>query len=970
MSHPSSGPQQAATPDDAPTFALVVGPGVDDPSADGPRAQAELLGFDVSSINTMRLVHLRGNLDNAQIEELARRLLVDPVGQWWRHAANHIDQIRATEPETAVVDVGLRPGVTDREGAELVRAATALGLEVEVAGVGRRYLIQSPNGLTREEVAALAEQVLHNEVVERWAPGLLEAAFTDAGAKSGGIDAIALADADEGALAAISTGRRLGMSVAEMRAVQDHYRTIGREPTDGELETIAQTWSEHCSHKTFRATITTPDGTVDGLLKSYLRAATDQIDAPWVRSSFVDNAGIVAFDETHDMAVKAETHNHPSALEPFGGANTGVGGVVRDILGVSAKPVAITDILCFGPSDLPPRELPAGVLHPRRIRSGVIAGVGDYGNKIGVPTVAGAIVHDASYTTTPLVFAGCVGLLPTGSHPTHPRAGDAIVVLGGAVGRDGVGGATFSSQSMGVETAEIAGSSVQIGDPIVEKGLIDVVVAARDASLYHAITDCGAGGLSSAVGEMAEGVGAEVDLDLVPRKYPGLAPWEVWLSEAQERMVLACPDPDAVLALAARWSVDAAVIGRFTGDNRLLVTDNGDSLIDLDLGFLHDGRPLLELTAGEGPAPRADRTFLDIEPDPIVMLLDLLAHPSIRSNEAVVRTYDHEVLGGTIVRPYGGPHGDGPADGTVLVPPGTDGTRAMAIGIGVNVVIGRHDTEAMAWAAIDEAVRNVVAAGADPDQLSLLDNFAWGNPTDPDTLAQLVAAAKGCHDAALAYGAPFVSGKDSLYNEFVAPDGTRDPVTPTLVITALGIVRDLDRIPLTGVVEPGNDVWLVGPAAGALGASHHDDVLGRDLGGPVPGPDPDAPDRHRSLHAAIARGLVRSVHDLSEGGLAVAAAEWAHAGRAGLHLHPVDDEQRTFTAAELFGEGPARYLVEVVPADGEAFAATVGSARRIGAVTAEPLVRFGPDGPSVDLGRIGDAYMGQDTAATTPGVRS
>ncbi len=953
-----------------PTHALVIGPGVRDTSANGPEAQARLFGHEVGAIHRLRLVHLRGDLDEAGLDRLARLLLVDPVGQWWCRADEHLDETAAAEPGARVVEVGPRPGVTDREGAELVRAAAELGVDLAAASVGRRYVIGAPadadagveadvavEPLDGARLAALAADVLHNDVVERWAPGLLAPAFTDAGAKEPGIDVLAVRDLDDDGLAELGRSRRLGLSLQELQVVRSHYRDRGADPTDGELETIAQTWSEHCSHKTFRALIDTPAGPVDGLLRSYLRAATDTIDAPWVRSAFVDNAGIVAFDDTHDLAVKAETHNHPSALEPFGGANTGVGGVVRDILGVSAKPIAITDILCFGPSDLDPDELPPGVLHPRRIRDGVIAGVGDYGNKIGVPTVAGAIVHDESYTTTPLVFAGCVGILPTGSHPTEPRAGDAIVVLGGAVGRDGVGGATFSSQSMGVETAEIAGSSVQIGDPIVEKGLIDVVVEARDAGLYHAITDCGAGGLSSAVGEMAEGVGASVDLGLVPRKYPGLAPWEVWLSEAQERMVLACPDPEPVLALAYRWSVEATVIGWFTGDDRLVVTDGGDTLVDLDLGFLHSGRPRLHLSADWTTPERPARAATDGDRGDLV--LALLAHPSIRSNESVVRTYDHEVLGGTLVRPYGGVVGDGPADGTVVVPPGTSGAQAAAIGIGLNVVLGRHDTEAMAWAAVDEAVRNAVAAGADPDRLSLLDNFAWGNPTDPETLGRLVAAARGCHDAAIAYGAPFVSGKDSLYNEFVGPDGTRDPVTPTLIITALGIVDAPDRIPLTGITEAGNQVWLVGPLSGALGGSHLDDVVGADLGGPLPAPDPEAPERHRSVHAAIGAGLVRSIHDLSEGGLGVAAAEWALAGRLGLDLTP---PAGSFTTDELFGEGPARYLVEVTPDDADAFGRLVPSAQPLGSVTAEPVVRLGLE-VAIDLAAIVAAFTGSGPGA-------
>lgn len=971
-------------------LALVVGPARIDEGAAGPTVQARQFGFDVDHIAELRLVHVAGRFDAADVEALVDRLLVDPVEGWVRSAAEHRIEIGGA----TVVDVGLRPGVTDREGAELVRAASLLGLGVRTASVGRRYVVASTGdaGLAEDAVARLADAVLHNPVIERWAPGGLAPAFVDRSADAPAVERIPIRDlADPAALAELSTTRRLGLTAEEMGVIRDHFRQLDRDPTDAEIETLAQTWSEHCSHKTFRARITYGDTTVDGLLRSYLRAATDAIDAPYVVSAFVDNAGIVSYDGRTAVAIKAETHNHPSALEPFGGANTGVGGVVRDILGVSAKPVAITDILCFGPEDLPLDDLPPGVLHPRRIRSGVIAGIGDYGNKIGVPTIAGAIVHDPSYTTTPLVFAGCLGVLPVGSHPTEPRPGDAIVVLGGAVGRDGVGGATFSSQEMGVETAEVAGSSVQIGDPIVEKGLIDVVVAARDRGLYHAITDCGAGGLSSAVGEMAAEVGAEVDLALVPRKYPGLAPWEVWLSEAQERMVVATAEPETVLALAGRWQVGAQVIGRFTGTGRLVVTDGDTPVVDLDTGFLHDGRPGLELVADARPVRRPDRRPVGRGPDldlgatdaiaPLdQFLLGLLAHPSIRSNEGVVRTYDHEVQGRTLVRPYGGVAGDGPADGTVIsLPPlpeaggGAEPTGAepsppspvaVAVGIGVNVVIGRYDTEAMAWAAIDEAVRNAVAAGADPDRLSLLDNFAWANPTRPEALGALVAACRGCHDAALVYRAPFVSGKDSLYNEFRNPDGTTDPVTPTLVITAIGPVETADALPLTGVVAAGDDVWLVGPTEGSLGGSHLDDVLGADHGGELPGPDPDAPSRHRQLHAAIGAGLVRSVHDLAEGGLAVAAAEWALGGRLGLDLDPLAPPPSgvDHDLAVLFGEGPGRYLVEVAPEDRSRFAERVPSAARIGSVVAGDRVRIGP--VSVSFDEIATAYTARPPGAS------
>ncbi len=956
-------------------YAIVIGPGVTEVGAEGAVEKAKLFGIDVDQIVGYRLVHLRGRLEPHELESLADRLLIDRVGQWWMLRDEHLSPEGLGQ--VTAIEVGLRPGVTDREGAELVRAAEVLGYDVTAATIGRRFFVYGKVG--QAQMYELVSRVLHNEVIERWNFNQLAPGFTDDTASAPLTERIDISALDHDGLAELSATRRLGLTSDEMEAIQQWFNSVGRHPTDAELETLAQTWSEHCSHKTFRATIDTPDGVVDGLLDTFLRGATEAISAPWVESAFVDNAGIVRFDDNHDLALKAETHNHPSALEPFGGANTGVGGVVRDILGVSAKPIAITDILCFGPEDVNSRSLPPGVLHPRRIRSGVIAGIADYGNKIGVPNIAGAIFHDESYTTTPLVFAGCIGLLPRGSNPTVPKVGDHVVVLGGRVGRDGVGGATFSSQTMSNTTAEVAGSSVQIGDPVVEKGLIDVVVAARDLGLYNAITDCGAGGLSSAVGEMADELGARVDLAAVPLKYAGLAPWEVWLSEAQERMVVACTDPEPLLVLARRWQVEAHVIGHFTGDGRLTVVDGGDTVVDLETEFLHNGRPPLRLAAGMLDTSRPSRTDPGQLPEGVSAneaLLRLLSHPSIRSNEAVIRAYDHEVLGGTVVRPYGGAALDGPADGTAIIPPGTEpavrpvleqdaaaSLRAAVVGIGAAVLIGRHDPEAMAWAAVDEAVRNAVVAGADPRQLSLLDNFAWGNPHRPESLAALVAACRGCHDAAIAHGAPFVSGKDSLFNEFVYEHGDPDPVTPTLIITAVGIAEDVNRIPSTGVVASGNDVWLVGPAIGHLGGSYLDEVTGGDRGGEVPPPDPDAVSRHHQLHRAIAAGLVQSAHDLSEGGLAVAAAEWGFAGRLGMTLSVAS----VHGPAELFGEGAGRYLVEVAPHDSDAFAEHVPAAARIGWVTDEHRLRIGVD-IDVSLDEVGEAYVGPDYQPVAPGL--
>src|SRR2546430_14648741 len=469
----------------------------------------------------------------------------------------------------------------------------------------------------------------------------------------------------------------LALNLDEMRTIQQHYKEQRREPTDVELETLAQTWSEHCSHKTFKATIhyqeLDGDGkvleqeTIHGLLKQYIMRATQHINHPWIVSAFSDNAGIVRFTETENIAFKVETHNHPSAIEPFGGANTGVGGVMRDVLGVSAQPIACTDILCFGPPDTSSDELPAGMLSPHRIASGVVNGVRDYGNKMGIPTVNGAILYHQGYMYNPLVFCGCLGILPHGSHPRQAQPGDRILVLGGRTGRDGIQGATFSAGEMSSEINAQAGAAVQIGAPITEKKVADVIIQARDRRLYHAITDCGAGGFSSAIGEMGERTGAHVELDSAPLKYQGLAPWEIWLSEAQERMVLAVPSENiAVLReICSIEEVELSTLGTFSSDHRLLISYHGTVVADMDMEFLHHGMPGRTLEAlwiqptTNGPTGSQLSATEDSSQEAISYslaptLLALLRHPSIASKEAVVRRYDHEVQGATVLKPLVG----------------------------------------------------------------------------------------------------------------------------------------------------------------------------------------------------------------------------------------------------------------------------------------------------------------------------
>ncbi len=900
---------------------VTARPGFATEAAADVRARLAGLGLACERVVITRLFWVQGALSDPDRRHL-RAILVDDVIE----AAAWTDADTPCAPPAGghVIEVSPKPGVTDSVAETLLGAARALGIDgVARIATGTRYTVYGAHPASAVAAAAAA---LVNDVVQQWAvDGRLPPPFAPTAEADGRVAIVPLRAADDAALEAISAERRLSLDVVEMRAIRAEYRRLERDPTDLELEMLAQTWSEHCVHKTFRATIDleerAADGSlierriIDGMLKSCLRVVTDAVAKPWVRSAFVDNAGIVAFDDDLDLALKVETHNHPSALEPFGGANTGVGGVVRDILGVSARPIANTDVLCFGPQDLD--ALPEGVLHPRRIAAGVVHGIEDYGNKMGIPTVAGAVRYARGYTQNPLVFCGCVGILPRGSHRTDPRPGDAIVALGGRTGRDGLRGATFSSMEMTHETSRIAGSAVQIGHPIHEKQAQEVVIAARDAGLYTAITDCGAGGLSSAVGEMAATLGADVELSTVPLKYPGLQPWEIWLSEAQERMVLAVPPENlpALHALCATHAAEATVIGHFRDDGILRVCHRGAVVGELRGAFLHDGIPRRALKAVWQPPP-VDAAPLTVA-DPGAALLGLLASPDVASKADVIRRYDHEVQGGTVVKPLVGVAGDGPGDAAVLVPLAARQRgrleRGVALGCGINPDYGPLDPYRMAWAAVDEAVRNVVAVGGDPDRLSLIDNFCWGNPRLPDRLGGLARCAEGCRDAGLAFEAPYISGKDSLNNEYADADGVRHAIPGTILITAMAIVPDVAHATTSDLKAAGDRLIVVGDTRAELGGSALAKALGAP-GGYAPAPVTDALARARAVHRCIAGGHVRACHDLSEGGLAVALAEMCLGGRIGATVDlaklPADTADPT---ARLFAESGARYLIEAAP---------------------------------------------------------
>ena len=939
-----------------------------DPAGRAALAAFEELGLAVpSDVRTRSGYLLSPAYERAVVERIVAEILADPVVDEVRIVAP--DQDAPAPPEGVHrIAVLSRPGVMDPVAQTLEQLLLRTGRlpSAGAPGVATYRVLEVHGEVGAEALAQAASRAFANETIElvRIDRDDLPYGASFPTARRGRIE-VPLLDADDARLEQLSREGQLSMDLVEMRRVQEHFRELGREPSACELETIAQTWSEHCKHKTLTGIVEMTDESghterIDNLLKQTIVRATRELDRDFCVSVFEDNAGIVAFADGWDLAIKVETHNHPSAIDPYGGAGTGIGGVVRDVLGagLGARPIANLDAFFVGPVDLPRERVPKGAMHPRRILRGVVAGVRDYGNRMGIPTVAGGVWFDPGYVSNPLVYAGTVGLMPRSAARKEVRPGDAIVVVGGRTGRDGIHGATFSSVELSESSEAVSGAAVQIGDPITEKRVLDCLLQARDRGLYRAITDCGAGGFSSAVGEMGERCGAEVDLDRVPLKYPGLASHEIWISEAQERMVLAVP-PEKVrecLAVFAAEDVEATVIGRFTDSGRLVVRDQGEVVGELDMAFLHGGTPRPVRRARWVP-PRLPDPGCPPSPDHGAALLELLRAPNVQSKEWILRQYDHEVQGLSAVKPLVGVHGDGPGDAAVLQPL-PDVPAGAAIGCGANPLYGELDPWAMAAAAIDEALRNVVAVGANPDHAVILDNFSWGNCNEPQQLGALVRAAQACYEAAVAYRTPFVSGKDSLNNEYRV-GGRALSIPPTLLVTCLARVDQLARAVTMDLKRAGSRVYLVGRTRVELGGSHYL-RLGGLVGGRVPRPDlAEAPRLLRALHGAIAAGLVRACHDLSEGGLAVAAAEMSFAGELGLELDlaavALEDEAAADPdAARLYSESCTRFLVEVAEEDAAAFEERLAGlpAARVGSVRAEPrlLVRGVAGATLLDLG--------------------
>jgi len=911
----------------------------------------EDLHIPVKDVKTIDVYTIDADLPQEQLKVLGQDLFADPITQVFSY-----DRPLATG-FSWLIEVGFKPGVTDNVG-KTSREALEDVLGIKVGGVytSRQYLIAG--NIPREQVERIASELLANQLIERWEIRSINEWDGQRGMSvfvpvvklehEPSVVEIDMNVGDE-ELMRLSKEGILALSLKEMRTIKEYFNATevvnGRErvglsnkPTDVELEAIAQTWSEHCKHKIFNALIEYEEGgkttRIDSLFESYIKKSTAEIAKPWLVSVFEDNAGVIRFNDNWNLVMKVETHNTPSALDPYGGALTGIVGVNRDPLGTGrgAKLIFNTDVFCFA-DPYYDKELPPRLLHPKRIFEGVRRGVEHGGNKSGIPTVNGSIVFDNRFLGKPLVYCGTCAIMPArifgeGSHLKKIEGGDLAVMCGGRIGRDGIHGATFSSEELHEASPT---SAVQIGDPITQKKMSDFLLEARDLGLYHTLTDNGAGGLSSSIGELAQiSGGCEIFLDRCPLKYEGLDPWEILLSEAQERMTVVVPPQkvDGFLALARRRAVEATVVGRFTNSGKFHVFYRDKTVAHIDMKFLHNP-PQMKLLAKWKP-PQHEEPHFEEQDDLTETLKQMLSRLNICSKEYVVRQYDHEVQGGSVIKPLVGKENDGPSDAAVIRPL-LDSEEGIVIAHGICPRYGDIDTYHMTACAIDEAVRNAVSIGASLAHLAGLDNFCWPDPVKSETtpdgeykLAQLARANQALYDYTTAFGVPCISGKDSMKNDYLS-GGVKISIPPTILFSVVGKVEDVKKAVTMDAKSPGDVVYVLGVTRDELGGSEYYATHGL-VGNNVPKVDAKAVELYHALSKAMSQELVASCHDCSDGGLAVALAETAFAGGLGMNIElakvPRDGIQRNDTI--LFSESQSRFVVTVSPQNQRQFEEVIG----------------------------------------------
>ena len=923
--------------------------------------------------------------------EISKELFSDPVAQ-----IAAIDTAAADSsllPDwNYLIEVTYKPGVTNPVAItarntieETLSLKTGKDAVIQTAV---QYLIKSPE-LDSKTLKKL-EKVFYNPLIQQsrfierkeWGIKTLPPLYPYKVIKSSvSVEEIDIKNASDEELVKISEERLLALTLNEMKSIQSYFSDpetlkkrkelgITEKATDVELEMIAQTWSEHCKHKIFSANINYKDletgnsEKIESVFKSYIKKTTDDLSEKrkFLKSVFHDDSGVIDFDDKHLVCFKVETHNSPSALDPYGGSITGIVGVNRDIMGTGkgAKPFFNTNFLCFGEPDTPEEDIPEGLLHPSTVLRGVHHGIIDGGNQSGIPTVAGGFLFDDSFTGKPLVFCGTGGVLPAeinneGSWIAHVNPGDAAIMLGGRVGKDGIHGATFSSQALDEGSPS---SAVQIGDPITQKKMADFLIEARDMGLYNGLTDNGAGGISSSLGEMAEqSNGIKINLDKCPLKYEGLAPWEILVSESQERMSLAVnPEKvDEFISLAEKRDVEATVIGEFrnTGFIDLRYKEKPAGLLSID--FLHDGLPAMELEAEwEKPFTGTDQPSEDQNSSK--MLLDLLNEANIASKESLVRQYDHEVGGVSIVKPFTGVNSDAPSDGAVLRPV-FDSVRGVTVTHGICPRYSDKDTYDMAMCAVDEAYRAHIGSGGNPEYAAVLDNFCWPDPVESENtpdgkykLAQLVRACKGLNRACIDYGLPLISGKDSMKND-ARMGGKKVSIRPTLLVSLMGIIDDTRKAVTTDFKKSGDIIYILGNTNGELGGTFYE-KLSKGFYGCAPSVDTDtALSTYKRLSVSIQKELVSSCHDISDGGIAVALAESTLGGMTGseISIDSLPGKSSDKEAVLLFCESPSRFIVSVSPEKSASFEKTMKGSpfKRIGKTADTGKMIIKKDGKTV-----------------------
>lgn len=855
---------------------------------------------NIDAVKTAKLYRFEGITED-EAGVLAEKLLAESIFQ------NYTINSPILDGCDYMLEVAYKPGVMNPEAASLLKAARDLGIDSLLAADSSMEYGFAGSNITKEDIDLITRRLLVNDTVERVVKEKPHTLII--GGSPGKTEIIPLRSMNEEQMEELSKDR-LFLNREEMKIIQSYFTEIGRDPTDCELETIAQTWSEHCVHKTFKARLIV-DGKEKTPLMKRLQESTKNANHPLVLSAFVDNSGVMDFYDGYAICGKVETHNSPSAIEPYGGAMTGSGGVFRDIMGTGqgAKVIASTDMFCVAQPDLPISEVPEGCLHPNYLLRRVVAGVRDYGNRMGIPTNNGSVHFHRDFRAKPSIIVGAYGIIPADKcKKGEPAPGDMAVVIGGRTGRDGIHGATFSSGEMTHRTISVNSSAVQIGHPIEEKRMSDALLLARDRGLIRSTTDCGAGGFGSALGEMGENVGVEVWLDKVPLKYPGLAPWEIWQSESQERMVVAVrpQDLDALVEICAEYNVEATVIGQFTGTKRLVVRYGEETVCNLDMEFLHNGLPQRVMTAAWKP-----QTFAEPETNQPVdweeTYANVMGSLNVCSKEPIVRLYDHGVQGGSVLPPFGGVTHDAPNDATIVTPlPGKK--HGMIISHGLNPVLNRiNPYYGSLWAAA-EAVSNAVAAGANPGELCLIDNFIWPFP-DEESLGALDMAVDACTDFVRATGMPFISGKDSLSSTYRSQQGEVIKIPPVLCISAFGRIEDVSTTMSADFKESGNQIILVGYRDTAqMAGSSYFELLGAP-GNNLPRVQPEKLyEVWETVHRAIVNGNIKACHDISEGGIAACLAEMCFGGGLGAEIDIPEGERPDFF---LFNETAGCFLLEI-----------------------------------------------------------